>query len=86
MKNILFLSICFLTTFSWSQNYTLEDFYTYDATLAQKTDSIFNTLNDTARIGQMIIPAAGRLGKSDEHITYLLKNKHVSIDDSWFPW
>ena len=77
MKHILFLSIFFISISGWSQSYTLEDFYTYDAILAQKTDSIFNTLSDTARVGQMIIPAAGRLGKSDEHIMYLLKNKYI---------
>lgn len=77
MKKILFLAICFIVNIGWSQNYTLEDFYIYDATLAQKTDSIFNTLSDTAIVGQMIIPAAGRLGKSDEHISYLLKNQYI---------
>jgi beta-N-acetylhexosaminidase len=77
MKNILFLSIYLFATVGWSQHYSLEDFYVYDATLAQKTDSIFNTLNDTSIVGQMIIPAAGRLGKSDKHITFLLKNKYI---------
>lgn len=77
MKQILFLLTFITASFSWSQDYTLQDFYAYDAVLAQKTDSIFNTLNDTSRIGQMIIPAAGRLGKSDEHINYLLKNEYI---------
>lgn len=77
MKNIIIIIFILVARISFSQNYTLQDFYTYDARLAQKTDSIFNALNDTSRIGQMIIAAAGRLGKSDEHIQKIIKKKYI---------
>jgi len=76
MKKYIIL-LLFISKLGLSQNYTLQDFFVYDAVLAQKTDSIFNTLNDTVRVGQMIIPAAGRLGKSDEHIKSLIKKQYI---------
>ena len=77
MKKIIFILSIFISCIGLSQQYTLQDFFVYDANLAQKTDSIFNTLTDTSRIGQMIIPAAGRLGKSDEHINYLASHQYI---------
>ncbi|UKN01511.1 hypothetical protein K6119_17445 [Paracrocinitomix mangrovi] len=60
-----------------AQNYQLSDFFVYDATLAQKVDSVFNEMNDTSRVGQMIIPAAGRLGKSQEHLNNLIVKNYI---------
>ncbi|WP_051568285.1 glycoside hydrolase family 3 N-terminal domain-containing protein [Crocinitomix catalasitica] len=69
----IILSIC-----SFSQRtYTLEDFYTYNPDLEQKVAEIFDGLNDTTRAGQMIIPAAGRLGKSQEHLNLLIEKKYI---------
>ena len=50
------------------QSYSLDNFYKSDTILDKKVDSIFNHLNDTTRIGQMIVPAIGRLGKSRDHV------------------
>lgn len=77
MKKTIFILSIVSAFVGLSQQYTLQDFYVYDANLAQKTDSIFNTLTDTSRIGQMIIPAVGRLGKSDEHIKYLAAHQYI---------
>jgi len=77
MKIKLTLLLLFISIKVISQTYTLADFYTYNSTLAQKTDSIFNTMSDTTRVAQMIIPAAGIHGKSDKHINYLLKHNYI---------
>ncbi len=72
---LLFLSLSTLSTFA--QNYSLSDFFVYDAELEQKIDDVFESLNDTSRAGQMIIPAAGRLGKSQEHLNALLAKNYI---------
>lgn len=77
MKYTIFLLITFITYKAKAQAYNLSDFFVYNEVLAQKTDSIFQTLNDTSRIGQMIIPTAGRYGKSDEYINDLIKKKYI---------
>ena len=65
MKKISVLIIfSFLLVFGMrSQDYHLKDFYKYDAELAYKVDSIYNSLDDRQRIAQMIISSAGELGK-----------------------
>lgn len=77
MKNILLLSLLIINSISYSQKYKLNDFFIYDADLAQKTDSIFNTLNDTAIVGQLFIQAAGKYGKPDDRISYLIKHNYI---------
>jgi len=74
----IFLSI--ITIFSLitnAQQYSLNHFYIYDATLAQKTDSVFNSLSDTAIVGQMFIQAAGVHGKPDKTIISLIKRNYL---------
>ena len=56
---------------SKDSSFTLADFLTENEMLNQKVESIFQTMNDTIRVGQMIVPATGRLGKSTEHVTSL---------------
>ncbi len=77
MKSIILVIIALSTYLAKAQQYTLSDFFVYNDALAQKTDSVFQTLNDTSRIGQMIIPAAGRYGKSDEYINDLIENEYI---------
>jgi beta-N-acetylhexosaminidase len=75
-KYILFCAISWsITTFS--QRFSLSDFFYYDAELEQITDSVFDQLNDTARVGQMIIPAAGGHGKPTEHLNKLIAKNYV---------
>ncbi|PIE86684.1 MAG: hypothetical protein CSA03_04040 [Bacteroidetes bacterium] len=45
--------------------------------LAKKVDSVFNTLSDTSKIAQLIMPAAGRLGHSEERIQYLIDHNLI---------
>jgi len=77
MKQCILVIALLLAIHSKAQQYNLTDFFVYNEVLAQKTDSIFQTLNDTSRVGQMIIPAAGRHGKSDEYINGLIKKKYI---------
>jgi beta-N-acetylhexosaminidase len=77
MKHTILIVTLFFVTQINAQHYNLSDFFIYNEVLAQKTDSIFHTLNDTARVGQMIIPAAGRYGKSDEYINNLIDDKYI---------
>ena len=45
--------------------------------LEAKTDSVFNTMTEKAIIAQLLMPAAGRLGKSEERIDFLVENGYV---------
>ena len=74
MKYLIVLSFIFNLNFIYSQDYTLNDFYKVNSSISNKVDSIFNLLNDTTRIGQMIVPAIGRLGKPRDHV-YNLASK-----------
>jgi len=60
-----------------AQRYSLSDFFLYDADLEQLTDSVFDSMNDTARVGQMIIPAAGGHGKPTEHLNKLIAKNYI---------
>ena len=48
--------------------FTLQDFYKQDNLLDQQVEQIFNRLSAEQRVGQLIVPAAGRLGKPDAHL------------------
>ncbi len=53
--------------------FTLEDFYRQDKLLDQQVEQIFSRMSDEQRVGQMIIPAAGRLGKPDAQLDELAR-------------
>ena len=73
MKYIISIFFSFSLFLGFSQSYSLKHFYKYDSLLDYKVDSIFNLLSDTTRVGQMIVPAIGRLGKSRDHVLELAK-------------
>lgn len=77
--NKFILTISFTISIALSvtaQSYKLNDFYNYDPVIEHKVDSIFNSLNDTTRVAQMIVTSAGELGKSERVIMDLVtKNK-----------
>jgi len=75
--SLLVLVFCFNSTLSIAQRFNLQDFFIYDAQLEQLTDSIFENLNDTSRVGQMIIPAAGGHGKPTEHLNNLIAKNYI---------
>lgn len=53
--------------------FILEDFYKKDNMLDQQVEQIFSRLTDEQRVGQLIIPAAGRLGKPDAQLDELAR-------------
>ncbi len=53
--------------------FTLEDFYKQEKLLDQQVEQIFNSLTEEQRVGQMIVPAAGRLGKPDAELDELAR-------------
>lgn len=58
------------------KDYTLSDYLTNNPFLNQKVDSIFNSLDDTSKVAQLIMPAIGKYGQSEETI-YKLVNKRL---------
>ncbi len=57
--------------------YTLEDFFIYNPAIESKINDLIDGMSDTEIAGQLIVAAAGRLGKSDAHIEKLVKEKKV---------
>lgn len=57
--------------------YILDDYFRDNQLLETQVDKIFDKLSEEQRVGQMIIPAAGRLGKSDAEIVELVKKQWV---------
>jgi beta-N-acetylhexosaminidase len=60
-----------------SRTFTLKNFYQYNPHLERKVDSVFNTLTDAQRAGQMIVQAAGKLGKPTTVINQLVKEQKL---------
>ena len=68
---------------NWQQdvqggNYTLKDFLSADEELERLTESIYEGLDDTARIAQLLMPAIGRFGDAETTIDFLAKNRMIS--------
>ena len=53
-------------------NYNLESYLTQDKSLDKKVEEIFESLNLNSLIGQLIMPACGRLGQKIDTIKALL--------------
>jgi beta-N-acetylhexosaminidase len=58
-------------------SFTLTDFYLYNPRLEHQVDTIFQRLTDSQRAGQMIVQAAGRLGKPTEVIAKLVREQKL---------
>ena len=74
-KSIILLFI--FPVFVYSQKFGLKNFLEYHPSLQLEVDKIFDSLNDTLRVGQLIVPAVGRLGKTDEHVIELCKKGKI---------
>lgn len=77
ISTTLFVLLLSLSSLAQTSEYTLADFYQFDSELEYLTDSIFNTLTDAERIGQMIVTSAGELGKSNEVVKELVENNQI---------
>jgi len=60
-----------------NSKFTLKDFYSDNAYLLKRTEEIFNSLSDEERAGQMIITSAGKLGKGNEYVKELIREKKI---------
>lgn len=64
-------------TLSPVQKYTLNDFYRNNEMLEVQVEDIFNRLRDEQRVGQMVVPAVGRLGKPDAEVEELVRKQLI---------
>ena len=75
---LLPLLLCFCAPSAAQEGrWSLQNFYEYDSELAYLTDSIFNALNDSQRVAQMIVTSAGELGKPDTVVKKLVRSNLV---------
>lgn len=70
---ILLSSFCFCQT----KNFNLSDYLTENEQLNQKVEQLFNQLNDEQKVAQLIMPAIGRLGQTEETIFKLVKEQKI---------
>lgn len=76
----IFFSILLLVSLSVSAQsgeFSLSDFYKYDAVLEQKTDSVFEKLTERQRIAQMLITSAGEMGNPTSQVKQLVKDNLI---------
>jgi beta-N-acetylhexosaminidase len=64
-----------LNNYAQSKKFSLENFLEYHPILEHEVDKVFQSLNDTTRVAQMIITSAGALGKP-ENVVYSLANQN----------
>lgn len=74
---LTFLFAALSCTSVTSQTAPLVDFYKYHPEIEHRVDEIFNSLNDTARVAQMIVTSAGELGKSESVVLELAKQNKI---------
>lgn len=55
----------------------LNTFFSDNAELSHKVDSIYSTLSDQERVGQIIMPAVGKHGKPTDYVLGLIKERKV---------
>jgi beta-N-acetylhexosaminidase len=59
------------------RQFYLADFYDYNPILERKVDEVFNKMNDTLRVGQIIVPAVGEHGKETDHVVKLAEKGYI---------
>jgi len=77
MKYLLLILPLLLIGSTKAQNFTLVDFYTYNPELERRIDEQFSYMNDTLRVGQLIVPAVGKHGKPTDHVVKLMQKGKV---------
>jgi beta-N-acetylhexosaminidase len=60
-----------------NHNYTIKDFLSDNQQLNKDVDSIYNTLSAETRVAQLLMPAVGRLGETNELITSKIKENKI---------
>ncbi len=60
-----------------SHTFKMEDFLSDNQQLEKDVDSIYNTLTDETKVAQLLMPAVGRLGETNELITQKIKENKI---------
>jgi beta-N-acetylhexosaminidase len=71
------LAVSMQTAFAQNDNLSLRDFMYPNKYLDFAVQAQFNKMDDTLRVAQLIMPAAGRLGESDEKIQGYIKKRLI---------
>lgn len=77
MKIKFLIFLFFSPVFFYCQSFSLNDFFDYNPVLQKEVDRVFDSMNDTSRVGQLIVPAVGRLGKPDKHVIDLCEKGKI---------
>ncbi len=81
MRNLFLISFIFVYTAVFSQNvdkaFTLQDFYKQNFSLDSITNHYFSLLNDTQRVGQMIIQATGAIARPKNEILKSIEKGYI---------
>ena len=77
-KTVLALAFGIIAFASQGQKkYSLDSFLSNDENLEQKVDSIFNTLDQQSVVAQLIMPAVGRMGQSEDTIKAYIESGKI---------
>jgi len=79
-RSFILITLILTSVFSQAQTerqFTLDDFYDYNPILERKVDEVFNKMNDTLRVGQLIVPAVGEHGKKTPHVVALAAKGYI---------
>lgn len=71
MKYLLAACTLYISSISFGQSdssFNLSDFLADNSALDRRVEQIYNSLNDTSKVAQLIMPAAGRYGSSTDSI------------------
>jgi beta-N-acetylhexosaminidase len=81
MKIIILTSlVSFLSAYNFhaqEQRFSIQDYLQENPVLNQLVEKSFNQMDDTARIAQLIMPAAGRLGEPNEKIERYIQKRLI---------
>lgn len=79
MTRLFFVFTLLISGFTFSQKdqFTLNDYLKENSKLDKKVDSIFNSLNENDRVAQLIMPAIGRYGMTEDTIKLLTEQKKI---------
>ena len=74
---LLFLSHTFAQKQDQKQTFELKDYLSTNLELDKKTQDVFLSLDDTAIVAQLIMPAVGRYGQTEEKIKQHIKDRVI---------
>lgn len=60
-----------------AQEFHLDDFLTSNSELDKAVDSVFESLNNSSRVAQVLMPAVGRLGTTPDTIDMLIREQRI---------